>query len=525
MIAHLESDEWQSERRRWTNTFTDQLRGQLQSLSAFAQDAPAQALQLHVESFLAVLNMTAGRPQLAHLWLDLVDALHPLPVRWGYWIPWLSILQTADHKAKALGQTARRAEYLGYLADLYLNTGQLKTVLDHAHEAISLAERSGAVWPLGVAGNAAAGALRAQAEYSQAQALIDNVRGMIAALPSPDEGSRRVLAMALLDLEEMDLLRYFKRMDDAIALGEALIARLESMTDIDPHDLANAYRRRATITWVGGRYQESAQDLRQSAALFRRAGDPLQATFSEGNLGLVYYSMARYDQAEQLMLAAVRAAEEINARHRLVSDLGDLSVVYIALGRMDRAYDFANRMASLAADMGIAAELSRARSNRGYALMALGRYDEAREDIEFSLKLYQEQGRLEGTISTSVDYVLYLQGIGEGEQAAALAQEIYDAAWREEFPHLQVVTTRCLARFRPAREQADLLRRALALAREHERPMDEAGCLFSLAALAETPQERSHLYRQAVDLVHDMGCPAWLAGRSEADPPDLPMTI
>jgi hypothetical protein len=155
----------------------------------------------------------------------------------------------------------------------------------------------------------------------------------------------------------------------------------------------------------------------------------------------------------------------------------------------------------------------------------LGRYEEALEDIEFSLNLYREQGRLEGTIVTTIDLVMYLRGIGEHERAAELARENYEAAWNEDFPHLHIVTARCLALFQSPAEQEALLRRALALAREHERPMDEAGCLFSLAAIAANGKDRADYYQEAVRLLERMGATGWLDGKSPDDPPLLPMTI
>lgn len=482
-------------------------------------------MRSHFDSFLSLLNATAGRAELAHLWLKLVEQLHPLPVRWGQWAAWLAVLRQASRKAAELHRPGQQAEYLAYTADLLLNVGQLSAALESAEEAMHLARQSKAAWPLKVAGSAASATLRSMARYEDAQTLLDQVRAEAAQLEAPQPVARAAMATALLDLEQMDLLRYFKRLDDALALSETLINNLSTIEGIDPHDLATVYLRRATITWVSGRYDQAEEDLQHAAALFRQAGDMLQAVFAEGNLGLVYYSMSHYQQAEALMLEAIRAAEEINARFRLVSDLGDLSVVYIALGRMELAYDYASRMVALAEELGNTAELSRGRGNRGYALLGLGRYDEAYEDIEFSLNLYRQQGRLEGTIVTMIDLIIYLQGIGREEEAAQLAQENYEAAWKEDFPHLHIVTARCLALFQSPPEQRKLLSQALSLARQHNRPMDEAGCLFSLSAIADNEQEVDELYRQGVELLRRMGCLGWLEDKSPADPPLLPMTI
>lgn len=513
------------EQQRWSQFYADRLHEQLRMAGSLAATTPAERLRAHFDTCLALLNATVGRPELAGAWLELVDRLYPLPVRWGQWSAWLAVLRQATRQASALEQSARQAEYLAYTADLLLNVGQLTAALDTARAAMGLARQGAASWPLAVGGNAAAAALRSLARYDEAQAVVDQARGELARLDPPQPASRAAMAEALLDLEQMDLLRYFKRLDDALALGESLIERLSAVEGVDPHDLAMAYLRRATIVWVKGQYQSAAADLQRSAALFRDAADPLQAVFAEGNLGLVYYSMARYAEAETLILAAIRAAEETNARYRLVSDLGDLSVVYIALGRMDLAYDYTDRMVRLAAELGNSAELSRGRGNRGYALLGLGRYQEALADIEYSLDLYQRQGRVEGTIVTTIDLIMYLRGTGDEEQAARLAEENYEAARREHFPHLHIVTARCLALFPPVERQRSMLETALLLAREHERPLDEAGCLFALAGVVNDPSERDTLYCQGEHLLRRMGATGWLAGKSPGDPPLLPMTI
>lgn len=517
--------QWAKERQRWTRFYAQRLLDQLRAALAQIDGAPPGTLQPHFDTFLSLLNATGGRAELAPLWLELVDQLHPLPVRWGQWAAWLAILRHATHKAKTLNQPAQQAGYLAYTADLLLNVGQLEPTLDTAREALSLARRNDAAWPLAVAVNAASATLRSLARYNEAQALVDAARGELARLEPPRPQARAAMATALLDLEQMDLLRYFKRLDDALALGHALIERLVAVEGVDPHDLATAYLRRATIVWVSGRYQNASEDLQRAAELFRTVGNSLQAIFAEGNLGLVYYSMSRYAEAERLMLAAIRAAEESNARNRLVSDLGDLSVVYIALGRMDLANDYTSRMVKLATELGNSAELSRGRGNRGYTLLRLGRFEEALADIEFSLDLYRRQGRVEGTIVTTIDLILYLRGMGDEEQATRLAEENYEAALREDFPHLHIVTARCLALFPPVERQRALLEQTLALAREHERPMDEAGCLFSLTGLTEDAAGRDTYYRAAERLLRQMGATGWLTGKSPADPPLLPMTI
>ncbi len=55
--------------------------------------------------------------------------------------------------------------------------------------------------------------------------------------------------------------------------------------------------------------------------------------------------------------------------------------------------------------------------------------------------------------------------------------------------------------------------------------MDEAGCLFSLAAISDEAETRDAYFRRAQELLAVMGCPQWLEGQSIDDPPLLPMMI
>ena len=152
--------EWSNEQQRWSRFYARRLPEQLRAAAAGVGSTKPEALQAHFDTTLSLLNVTAARPDLAESWLALVDRLHPLPVRWGQWTAWLAILQLAAHKAGTLNQPARQAEYLAYAADLLLNAGRLAPALDTARQALALARRNGAAWPLAVAGNTASATLR-----------------------------------------------------------------------------------------------------------------------------------------------------------------------------------------------------------------------------------------------------------------------------------------------------------------------------------------------------------------------------
>ena len=516
---------WTSEQQRWTDYYTERLASQLRQVAAFVsarRDNP-DVLRRHFESCLALFEATANRPDLSALWLDLADALHPWPLRWGFWSPWLDVLQTAADKAAGLGRPALRARYLGNIATLLLETAQADAALSRASEALDEAGRAGDGYALALAGSRAAGALSLLGRYEEAKALLGGVRRQLDTLPADLSGVPNASARALLDMEDMDLAREDGRLAEAITIGERLIATLEATAGVDPHDLATAYRRRATILWVAGRYADAAGDLTRSAALFRAVGDPLAAVFSEGNLGVVYFSMGRFQLAETVKARAIRSAEELNANWWLVRDLGELCGIYMYTGQLERALTYCHRHVELARRLGDERQLALARDNRGVTLMLLGRYDEARPDIQDSLRYFQDGGLIENTILATLDMALFLRATGESERAAALAAECAALASGLDFPILHVLTTRCLALFKPPVEQGRLLREALVLAEAHGRRMDVAGCLFSLAGLEGDAAERGRLYNQAAAMLQAMEAEAWLVGHSPADPPLLPM--
>ena len=517
---------WSAEQQRWSAFYADRTALQLRQVAAFitARRGNPEALRSHFESCLALLNAARDRADLSPLWLELVTALHPLPLRWGFWSPWLEVLWQAANKAADLDRPAMRARFLTYMAAIYLETAQSDAALEKAHAALNEAVRAADGVSLALAGSRAAGALTVLGRYEEAKQLLVDVRRQFYSLCDHSRPDADVmLARSLLDMEEMDLARQDGRLAEAMSIGEKLIAALESTEGLDSHDLATAYRRRSTILWAAGRYGEAARDLIKSAEMFRAAGDPLAAVFSEGHLGVVYFSMGRFRQAETVKARAVRSAEELNAHWWLVRDLGELCGIYMYSGQLERALTYCHRHVELARQLGDRRQQALARDNRGVTLLLLGRHDEARPDLEASLRYFQDEGIIENTVLATLDMALFMHATGETVRATSLAEVSYQQALQLDFPILQILTTRCWALFRPPGEQERLLRVALALAKAHDRHMDVAGCLFSLAALESDAAERGRLFDQAAAMLREMGAEAWLAGHSPANPPLLPM--
>jgi tetratricopeptide (TPR) repeat protein len=518
---------WTAEQQRWSRFHADQLPRQLARVTHFARQkrSAPDALRPYFNSYLALLDACAEDAALSGPWLEAMGALHPLPLRWGRWPAWLRVMQQAVDKSAELGCQEQRAAFLIDISAILRESGLAMDAAAAADEAYRLGLAGVGAVVVAKAAAAHAAALAGLARFEDALAIVTRAEAEVARLGTDGEVDPHVLLASTVGLERMELLRHSGRLAEAVALGEAILNAITVAGSVDVHDLAMAYRRRATILWAAGQSAAAVADLQRSAALFREAGDSLAATFSEGNLGLVYYSMAQYDQAEQVKRAAVRAAEALSAGWWLVREVGELGAIYMAQGELETALAHCRRHVELAQRYDDQAQLSLARANRGVTLMLLGRPEDARADIESSLHHYRQQGRIEGIIAATVDMALLLRLQGETRQAAQLAGENHEHARDLGIPYLQVLTARCLALFRPREQQVELLRHALSLAREQNRPLDVAGCLFSLSATVEDEAERRSLYHEATSLLDRMGARAWLNGHSMENPPLLPLFI
>ena len=511
---------WSAQREQYAALYAAQLPLQLRRVTALVHTGRVdpQALAPHFDSCLALLDRTAA-PGLAAPWLDLVAALHPLPLRWQRWEEWGRILRQAAAHCAALGDLTGQAHYLAEWAGLLRLYGRLDETLATARQALALAGRARAIQPLAAAGATAVAALRFLGRAEQAAALLDDVQRQFDELAPQTEPETLIRPQTLLELQRMDLLRSTGDLPAAEALAARLAAPLEADPAVDPHFLATVLRRRATIYWAASRYEASAADLQRSAHLFQQAGDPLEALFSQGNLGLVYYSMARYDQAETHIREVIAAAEAMNAQWRLIRDVGNLAAVHFARGELDAALSYARRHLDLARRFSDGAEQSRAESNYTAARMYLGQAAEALPQLHAVYERFLTQERPEGYLSTLADLAVAYYLLGDSQRSRDHAARIFAHAATPDYPAIHILGLRARALSEAPAQAAGSLRQALELARQHGRSLDQAACLLSLAGLAADHETQQTLWHEGVSLLAAMGATAWLNGRSPTHPP------
>jgi tetratricopeptide (TPR) repeat protein len=516
-----------TERQQWTNNFGSHLAGRLQWMVGYVAEhrqKPAQ-LKPYADSLITLIRQAWRDPTLARPVVNLILALHPLPERWGYWTAWEEVLQTGARIAARHAWPLPQAELLAHQAHLLWSCNRGEEAVTVGRHALQIAETIGAIRPLGIAGGALVSALRVLGQVEEAGELLAELLQKTAVLRPTATQADYDTAMLALEGSQALLLRQQGQPDNAIAVAERLLHRAEGKSHISPYQLGDAYVEQSTMLWIGGHYPAAVHALQTAITLFEQVEDTAAATFARGDLGLVYWSMARYDLAEQGMKQCAAYCEQVNARWRLVNEVGNLAVVYLGQGRLHLALHYANRHLDIAQRSGHAREVSRARLNRGAILVYLGDYESARLELEGSLERVIGEGRQELIAAVQLDLSLCMAGLGEGETAVQLAQNAYTMAEAMNFPGLTIIALRTLARYALPTEAKDHLRRALTLARQHDRVQDEAACLFSLAGLATNKTEQATSWQQATRLLEEMGATAWLENASPDHPPFLALML
>lgn len=524
LIDNTAVSPWQRERQNWTDYYERQLHHQLAQAVVILKTAPRpQSLARHFDSFLVLLRRARPRPGLRAAYLELIAALHPWPLRWGHWEAWERELELALPLLAASGWAEQRSRLLTALADIQFHTGRLETAADTSRAALELAWASRAVAAWGLAADRRILALNRLGQNKEARRLLAQLEAQLAALPFAAAERERLEAAGRLLLRRMIFLRHDGRAAEAAQRANRLIQQLEARPQADRDLLALLYEEQATMLWASDQHEAAVTSLQQAIALYAALGDTFAASSARGNLGIVYWSMSRLDEAEEAVWQSLHTAETFHARWRVMNELGNLCAISQHQGRLQRALKFTERHLQLARQVDDAAEIDRAQGNRVQILLYLGRYAEALPDLRQSIAQLEALEMQWQVAQRYANLSCCLYGLGrpaEGEtavnRAAALAEQI-------DSPLLEGLVLRCRALFASPEEAVALMEQALALARRYRR-LDEGRCLLRLAVLA-SGERRQALWAEGEAIMREIGAAAWVDGRSPENPPAVALIL
>lgn len=519
---------WRAEREHWTSFYERQLEQQLRGAIAYAHSQTRQitALKRHFDSFFVLLGQARLRPALRKLYIELLTALHPWPIRWGKWDVWEEELSHALPILAAFHQSALQAEFMTYLAEIQFQTGRLETAVSTGQQAMDLAWNARALVPWSMAGSQTVLVIGRLGRNREARQLLADLERQWGEADFSADAVTRLEAAGHLLLRRMIFLRHDGRAPEAAERAGTLIEQLRPLPQADRQLLAALYKDQATMLWASDQYEAAEGSLLEAIALYAALGDVYAETTARGNLGLVHWSMARLPEAEAGIRQSLNLSELLNARWRMMNEVGNLCAVSFAQGKIAQALRYTERHLELAQEADDAAEMNRAVGNRALSLLYLGRYAEALPDIELSITQLQALGLQQQLAETYAHLSCCLHGLGrraEGETAVAQAMSM---AEHLNAPTLNCLLYRCRALFATdKREAMALVKEALVLTRSSRRRLDEARCLLRLALLSADEEERAELWAAGEAILREIGAEAWINGRSPDNPPSLALIL
>lgn len=516
---------WQAECQQWTTHFVRHLHDRLAwTLTYLRQQQTAiHLMSPHVDSLLTLLDWARRQPACHQLFLDMMTALHPWPIRWGHWVAWERKLRFAVQIAEQNSRPSRLAELLEDWAGLLHYMGRLEEALPVCQQAMCAAEAVGdALYFVSAAGTAAT-TLQSLGRMTEGAALLQ----MLADHPLLAASEPNALALAQLKLFQLDFQRSQGQVQAALESGATALACLQRTTASHPPLWAWAHRNYGLALYANGDYSAATAHLEKARSLFQNLGDQPSAALVNSNLGLIYWAIGNLSAAERVIQEGITTAQQLNAQWRVVKETGNLAIVYLLRGQVQQARSCVDQHLALAERVAAASEIKRAIGNRGIIQLHAGAYTAALQDLNNEIAYLKAQGgSQEGLLVDYVNVSRCYHSLGDETQAQAWANEAYMLAEATNADPLRMLALRCLAECQPTvEEQIAFLQHALTITQALGRRYDEAACRLALAQVITNPAEREEQWVQGSLLLQETGAAAWLEGHSSQSPPHLPFML
>jgi tetratricopeptide (TPR) repeat protein len=182
------------------------------------------------------------------------------------------------------------------------------------------------------------------------------------------------------------------------------------------NDLGNVYNSL-------GRYEDAISYHQQSLEIEREIGDRRGVANSLGNLGNAYYSLGRYEDAKSYYQQSLEIYREIGNRGGEAGSLGNLGSAYNSLGRYEEAISYQQQSLEIAREIGNRRGVANSLNNLGSAYDSLGRYEEAISYYQQSLEIAREIGDRREVASSLGNLGSAYNSLGRYEEAISYYQQ------------------------------------------------------------------------------------------------------
>jgi tetratricopeptide (TPR) repeat protein len=506
---------------KWRALYENHLKQSLTVLADFVVSHGTVGVRPHLISVITLLEESSVFPRLSELRLQLINLVHPLPLRLGLLYRWEPrMMEIID--SPAFGRVQK--SYLLDLAEYYLISGQISRALTTADRVLKDSESTST--EVANAARIQFNAFRTLGQPDKADHIHQECGNKLGLLAS-QEGLYEDDLPAWLKFQqsELEILREKGKTEEALALANRMITLNEKLKS--PHNTLSAelHVHRSTLLWVKARYPESIRDLQFATDLYAREGDLFNSESLKSNLGLVYWTMGELDKAEENLVEAIRFYQRCGADQLTTYDIGNLGLVYLARGDLEKARRQTLEHIRHAEEIGFTTEAFRGHNNLGDILYYFGEYEQAIDEHEEIDKYFSKRGSRESYGLGRVWIACSRASLGEVASAISELQTILEWCSHHESRVLEALTHRALAQWLPLEEREPHLQKSVALAREQGRQLEEAAGLLMLAHVLKVPEQRDETWRSGVRILERIGAISWLKGASIDHPPFIAMFI
>jgi tetratricopeptide (TPR) repeat protein len=249
----------------------------------------------------------------------------------------------------------------------------------------------------------------------------------------------------------LQLLRFYEGLafglDDHYAEALVVLDALLASAGLDEQVRGRALNTRANYCRYTGRLEEALDGYGASLALWRRLDNRLREGLALLNLGITYYDLRDYGEAESNLSLAIRCFEDADAPAWIAAAHNELGLVYRDQGRwMDALTSLLSAAAHYQAQQAHE-PLSRVRNNIGEVLLFQGQIDAAAVafqealaemhtrtyavDVHLNLGLARQiSGDMAGALAAFQDALSLTQTIGRQDALAQVHYRLGDALRR-----------------------------------------------------------------------------------------------
>ncbi len=512
---------WGQERKRWQNFYRHHLENRLAWAVEFARSTPPEALRRHLPSLLSLLEEAQRRDAPPSQVAALIMALHPWPLRWGYWAVWEMHLMHLLTHAPALSP-ARRALFRVHLGDIMQAAGRNAEAEEAFARAFSLAAEARDAVVLAEAGFHWVCRLVDAERIEDAFERLRFTERLVQAWGMALSPAQKAVTQAYLALAAVPVLRRQEKMGEASHQVQRAIRGLRNLATPPALLLARLHTQEGVLRWEMEDFGAAESSLREALRLYRGLQDRFAEAETLGDLGLVYWSTFALDEAEKHLLQSLRISERLNARGRMSVEVGNLALVYLVRGNLSLAEEYLRRQQLLAEQSGYMHEFLRARGNLALVYTLRGEYQRAIVAWE-KQRAHERANHMFRAWAVS-DLYLGLGYALSGYHAEGLAflREALDLAVRLDSGILLGLGLRAQAVVSSPQDARFFLRRALEIARRYQRPFDEAACLLWQAKFEKDAAVAGLLWERGKTILARLQAVSWLEGHDPKNPPVLP---